>query len=74
LFLAYSDGLVESRERGLEEGMAQMLAEAARLSGRGLGQLLDDLLAEMLAAQLTRDDVTLLALRYQGDTFGGGPR
>jgi len=66
IFLGYSDGLVETRERGLTEGFELLLAEVAREPSRPLDRLVDDVVARMLAGQRRRDDVTLLGLRWDG--------
>lgn len=62
-FLAYSDGLVETRDQGIDVGMAMLLQEAARDGSRGLPQVLDDVVARLLSGQEKRDDVTVLGLR-----------
>lgn len=65
-FLGYSDGLVETRDRGLSRGLDQLLREVER-HGRGpLERMLDAVLAGMLTGQSRHDDVTLLAVRWTG--------
>ena len=62
-FLAYSDGLVETRDQGIDDGMALLLTEAARDRSRALPTVLDDVVARLLTGQQKRDDVTVLGLR-----------
>jgi PAS domain S-box-containing protein len=61
--VAYSDGLVESRCRDLDQGIALLVATAAGLRRRPLRELLDGLVAASLADQGRHDDVTVLGLR-----------
>lgn len=60
--LLYTDGLVESRDRPLREGMAQLRDTLAELADRDLDTLCDEVLARMLPAHAT-DDVALVAVR-----------
>ena len=65
LFL-YTDGLVERRDRGVREGMAQLQQVLGDLAHRGLS--LDDTVDEVLAQMLPdhpSDDVAVLALRLR---------
>ncbi|RBY80563.1 histidine kinase [Geodermatophilus sp. TF02-6] len=59
--LLYTDGLVESRDADLDEGLARLLDAAARAGTADPDQLCDRLLAE-LAGGLRPDDVALLAI------------
>jgi PAS domain S-box-containing protein len=60
--LAYSDGLVESRARPIDEGIEQLVAVAA--SGpRSPVELLDRAVTELVGAGGANDDVTLVVLR-----------
>jgi serine phosphatase RsbU (regulator of sigma subunit) len=59
--LLYTDGLVESRRRDVEEGMGVLLAEATR-GPRDLEALLDDLV-ERVPDDDPDDDLALFALR-----------
>ena len=63
--LLYTDGLVESRRRDLEEGMGLLLAEATQ-GPPGLETLMDHLLERVPDDELD-DDVALLALRILGE-------
>ncbi|MRK00490.1 SpoIIE family protein phosphatase [Aeromicrobium sp. S22] len=62
--LLYTDGLVERRGQGLDEGVAELQAVLAELVAAGLEQeeLCDELLARMLPEQ-PEDDVALVAVR-----------
>jgi serine phosphatase RsbU (regulator of sigma subunit)/PAS domain-containing protein len=56
----YTDGLVESRTRSLDEGLGR-LAELARRSGGDIERLADDIVAAL--PEKRQDDIALLALR-----------
>ncbi|MEV0395650.1 SpoIIE family protein phosphatase [Polymorphospora rubra] len=58
--LLYTDGLVEDRRQGIDDGLAQLLADAARPTDH-----VDDLVEAMVgrvAGRTRRDDVAVLAL------------
>lgn len=61
LLLLYTDGLVEDRETGLEQGLAQ-LASTVDPSIDDLGELCDAVIAAMVPAERD-DDVCVLAVR-----------
>ncbi|MEV0453157.1 SpoIIE family protein phosphatase [Streptomyces sp. NPDC050600] len=61
LLVLYTDGLIEARDRDLDQGMAQ-LADALRDTGRPLDALCDDILAGLLDGQ-AQDDVAMLLAR-----------
>lgn len=61
LFVLYTDGLIEARDRDLDQGMAQ-LARALRGTGRPLDDLCDDALAGLLDGR-AQDDVAMLLAR-----------
>lgn len=61
LLVLYTDGLIEARDRDLDEGMAQ-LAGALRDTDRPLEELCDDVLAGLLDGQ-AQDDVAMLLAR-----------
>ena len=63
LVLLYTDGLVETPGRSLDEGTAALLEALAGAAGRPLEQLCDDLLAG--PGLQHHDDVALLALRVR---------
>ncbi|MFE5243262.1 MULTISPECIES: SpoIIE family protein phosphatase [unclassified Streptomyces] len=58
--LLYTDGLVESRTRDIDEGLAALRAHAADLAGHDIEDFLDELLARI---DPSGDDVALLVLR-----------
>ena len=69
----YSDGLVETRNRGLDAGLDELAAVAARADDNLLGQperLLEYLVDRMLAGHEQDDDVTVLVIHRSS----GGPR
>ncbi|MFF8378391.1 SpoIIE family protein phosphatase [Streptomyces sp. NPDC015661] len=62
--LLYTDGLIERRHDGLDEGVARLAAEAERLAGHAPDTLVDELLGR--AAGDTDDDTSLVAVRVRG--------
>ncbi|MEW2633049.1 SpoIIE family protein phosphatase [Streptomyces sp. NPDC048389] len=58
--LLYTDGLVESRHRSIDVGLAQLRRHAAALAGRDVEEFCDELLARISPSG---DDVAMLALR-----------
>jgi PAS domain S-box-containing protein len=58
--LLYTDGLVESRHRSIDVGLAQLRRHAAALAGREVEDFCDELLARISPSG---DDVAMLALR-----------
>ncbi|ROQ35573.1 PAS domain-containing protein [Streptomyces sp. PanSC19] len=62
--LLYTDGLIERRHDGLDEGVARLAAEAERLAGHAPDTLVDALLAT--AAGDTDDDTSIVAVRVRG--------
>ncbi len=60
--LLYTDGLVERRGQGLDEGLALLRSTLAELADLPLDGLCDTLLARMLPDQ-AEDDVALVAVR-----------
>jgi PAS domain S-box-containing protein len=64
--IGFSDGLVETRDAAITEGL-ERLRQAAECAPEGdLDTLLDHLVDEMLRDQEQDDDVTLLAVRIGG--------
>ncbi|MFF5920055.1 SpoIIE family protein phosphatase [Streptomyces flavochromogenes] len=61
LLVLYTDGLIEARDRDLDEGMRQ-LGRALRHLDRPLDELCDDILKQLLAAP-AQDDVAILLAR-----------
>jgi serine phosphatase RsbU (regulator of sigma subunit) len=62
--LLYTDGLVERRDRLLDEGTAWLVGELRRRAGAPLDDLCDGLLAELTGTG--HDDVAVLAVRVPG--------
>ena len=65
----YTNGLVENRNRGLDAGLEELTAIAALADQEMLAEperLLDYLVERMLQGHEQDDDITLLAIRYQG--------
>ncbi|PSL03671.1 PAS domain S-box-containing protein [Haloactinopolyspora alba] len=65
VLIAFTDGLIESRRRSLEDGFTQLLRFLEDQRGAPLGQLLDTVIERMRVDEST-DDVTVLALRWAG--------
>jgi serine/threonine-protein kinase RsbW len=59
----YTDGLVETRETSLTEGLDRLAALAERQSSDSPDELVDVLLADLLAAEHRKDDVAILVAR-----------
>jgi PAS domain S-box-containing protein len=68
LLLLYSDGLVESRDRPVGEGVEALLQIASRghWGTTPADQITGDVLNLMLGSRDAEDDATLLAVRWQG--------
>ncbi|MDI2128677.1 SpoIIE family protein phosphatase [Yinghuangia seranimata] len=62
ILVGFSDGLIENRARGIDEGLEQML-EVARNATGGLESLLSSILERLLDGQDRDDDVTILGVR-----------
>ncbi|GAB7190115.1 hypothetical protein NUM3379_08210 [Kineococcus sp. NUM-3379] len=60
--LMYTDGLVERRDQGLDEGLARLRQVVADLAGEDLDGLVDGILTRMLPER-PEDDVALVAVR-----------
>jgi serine phosphatase RsbU (regulator of sigma subunit)/anti-sigma regulatory factor (Ser/Thr protein kinase) len=61
----YTDGIVERRDRWIDEGLELLLAEARAAAGHDPEPLLDRLTRTLLADGEGDDDVALLALRTE---------
>ncbi|MGW0412934.1 SpoIIE family protein phosphatase [Streptomyces collinus] len=66
--LLYTDGLIESPGRVLDEGLERLRRHAASLAHRPLESFTDELLARARPRD-NDDDVALLAVRYEPDAF-----
>ncbi|MFJ5136187.1 SpoIIE family protein phosphatase [Streptomyces sp. NPDC088707] len=67
--LLYTDGLIERRHAGLDEGLARLAGEAARLADLEPGRLVDELLST--ATGDTDDDTSLVAVRVGASAEAG---
>lgn len=64
--LVYTDGLIERRDRGLDEGLEVLRDTAAGLRGHALGEAVRGLTSRLLVDERTRDDVCVLLLSWSG--------
>jgi serine phosphatase RsbU (regulator of sigma subunit) len=64
LLVVYSDGLVERRGEGLQQGLQRLEAEARKLAGKSPESACELLMQELGVAEFRTDDVVLVALRY----------
>ncbi|MGK5173371.1 SpoIIE family protein phosphatase [Geodermatophilus sp. CPCC 205761] len=60
--LLYTDGLVERRDQGFDDGVDRLAAELASLADRPVGEVCDEVLARLLTDD-AEDDVALVAVR-----------
>lgn len=61
--LGFSDGLLEERDRDLDEALGAVSAAAVRLRERPVGELIDGIATELTGGYARDDDVTILAVR-----------
>ncbi|WP_406281527.1 SpoIIE family protein phosphatase [Embleya sp. NBC_00896] len=66
ILIGFSDGLVETRGRGIDEGLDH-LVDIARGGAGGLEPLLTSILDGLLGGRDRDDDVTILGVRITGD-------
>jgi len=71
--LLYTDGLVERRDRSLDDGLAALGHGFAATRDRPPQQALDALTVELLEGAPTRDDVCALLLQWNGGRPGSSP-
>ncbi len=75
--LLYTDGLVESRDQGLEEGLGRLREALTELADRPLDELCDEVLARLVPTR-AEDDVALVAVRLHPQSLPrpaeAGPR
>jgi phosphoserine phosphatase RsbU/P len=69
--LLYTDGLVERRDRGLDEGLATLVEVVADRATLPPGEMVDAIVATMLEHELVRDDVCVLCLALDADPATG---
>lgn len=62
----YTDGLVERRDRPLDECIDRLALEIPRLPGASVGDLTDEIVDVMLRDETSRDDVCVLAVEFRG--------
>ncbi|MPY96099.1 MAG: SpoIIE family protein phosphatase, partial [Acidimicrobiia bacterium] len=62
LLLLYTDGLIERRDRSIDDGLDQLVAAVARDPEAGPEAVCDTVLAELLGGEHAADDVALLCL------------
>jgi serine/threonine-protein kinase RsbW len=62
--LLYTDGLIERRDRRLDDELDRLVAAFARLRDTALETLVQTLAEEMVGDSRSRDDVCLLCLAY----------
>ena len=67
--LLYTDGLVERRDRGLDEGLDLLVRTAAALGPQPVDELVRGLTEAMLHDESGRDDVCVLLLQWAGPPF-----
>ena len=63
VLVLYTDGLVERRDRGLREGIADLTAELARAPEGASAATIRDQLVATLVGTHQEDDVCLLVVR-----------
>jgi serine phosphatase RsbU (regulator of sigma subunit) len=68
--LLYTDGLVERRDRGLDDRLEQLVAVAGRTHGLTLADAVGSISSEMLRDQQGRDDVCVLLLGWEPTPSG----
>jgi serine phosphatase RsbU (regulator of sigma subunit)/anti-sigma regulatory factor (Ser/Thr protein kinase) len=61
--LLYTDGLIERRDRWIDQGLELLVAAAGGGGDRGPEVLVQQLVCDLLGGAATEDDVALLALR-----------
>jgi hypothetical protein len=69
--LLYTDGLVERRDRALDDGLAALIAAAAGARAEPLSGSVRAIADEMLRDEQGRDDVCLLLLEWGGGSGTG---
>ena len=70
--LLYTDGLVERRDRGLDERLALLVEAAGRTRGLPLADAVRSLSTELLTDEQGRDDVCALLVEWREPAAGGG--
>ena len=65
VLLAYSDGLIERRGETMDQGLNRLMAEAVSRRGLAVEDLCDRLLEALIPDEGWRDDVVVVAVRYE---------
>lgn len=60
----YTDGLIERRDRGIDEGLDALAIAVQELAAKPLDAMTDELLTRLLADEAARDDVCLLCASF----------
>jgi serine phosphatase RsbU (regulator of sigma subunit) len=68
--LLYTDGLVERRDRALDDGLAALTAAVVGTAGESLTDAVRGIADELLRDEQGRDDVCLLLLEWAGGSTG----
>jgi hypothetical protein len=69
--LLYTDGLVERRDRGLDERLGLLVEAAGRTHGLALADAVRSVSGELLGDERGRDDVCALLLAWRAAVAGG---
>jgi serine phosphatase RsbU (regulator of sigma subunit)/anti-sigma regulatory factor (Ser/Thr protein kinase) len=67
--LLYTDGLVERRDRSLDEGLELLSQAAAQVAAAPLGEAVRTLTSRLLVDERGRDDVCVLLLSWAANAF-----
>ena len=67
--LLYTDGLVERRDRALDEGLDLLRETAAASADAPLEEMVQEITRTLLRDESTRDDVCVLLLAWNGSVF-----
>jgi serine phosphatase RsbU (regulator of sigma subunit)/anti-sigma regulatory factor (Ser/Thr protein kinase) len=64
LVVMYSDGLIEQRGEGIDEGMTRLESAAVALSDAPIDEFVNRLIAAMTAQSILEDDVVVVCFRF----------
>jgi serine phosphatase RsbU (regulator of sigma subunit) len=65
--LLYTDGLVERRDRALDDGLEALVLSAGHTGGEDLAAAVRTVTADLLRDEQGRDDVCVLLLAWAGE-------
>jgi serine phosphatase RsbU (regulator of sigma subunit) len=68
--LLYTDGLVERRDRALDDGLTALVTAVGATGGEPLRDAVRDIADDLLRDEQGRDDVCLLLLEWSGGSTG----